>query len=141
MRILWPRSDDLGWIVTPDQAYSGVANALYHANVKYIIDSVVSALLDNPDRKMIYCEQGFFTRWWREQTAAKQQTVRALVASGRLQMINGGWAQHDEANPSYLEMLDNTAVGQRAIINMFGEAGLPNVTWQIGASGQPPAIV
>ena len=172
--------------MTPDQAYAGVANGLYMANVKYILDSIVVALLKNPDRKMIYNEQGFFTRWWREQTDGTKATVRSLVAEGRLQMINGGWAQHDEgsssdcsgglpqlvhstgtgdslcitngfsiffcistlvlsvfdlfvvvyhtANPNFLEMLDNTAVGQRAIVDMFNEAALPNVTWQIGAS-------
>ena len=29
--------------------------------------------------------------------------------------------------------LDNTAVGQRAILDNFGEAALPRTTWQIGA--------
>ena len=37
--------------------------------------------------------------------------------------------QHDEANPTFVDMLDNTAVGQRAIAGNFGVAALPTVTW------------
>ena len=46
---------------------------------------------------------------------------------------------HDEASPSFVDMLDNTAVGQRNIVNNFGVAALPNVTWQIDREAPPPA--
>ena len=35
---------------------------------------------------------------------------------------------HDEANPTFVDMLDNTHVGQRAIVDNFGVSALPNVT-------------
>jgi hypothetical protein len=38
---------------------------------------------------------------------------------------------HDEANPSYTDMLDNTALGHRFIRDTFGESALPTLTWQI----------
>ena len=38
---------------------------------------------------------------------------------------------HDEATPSYVDMIDNTAVGQRAILDNFGQSALPTLTWQI----------
>ena len=38
---------------------------------------------------------------------------------------------HDEANPTYTDMLDNTAVGHRFIRDTFGESALPTLTWQI----------
>ncbi len=39
---------------------------------------------------------------------------------------------HDEAAPTFVDMLDNTAVGQRAILDNFGASALPRTTWQIG---------
>ena len=42
---------------------------------------------------------------------------------------------HDEANPTFVDMLDNTATGQRAILNNFGASALPTVTWQIDPFG------
>jgi alpha-mannosidase len=38
---------------------------------------------------------------------------------------------HDEANPTYIDMIDNTALGHRLIMENFGVA--PKATWQIGA--------
>ena len=37
---------------------------------------------------------------------------------------------HDEAAPTYVDMLDNTAIGQRHIAENFGVAALPKITWR-----------
>lgn len=49
------------------------------ASVQYIIDSVIEALVDNPDRRYIYVEMAYFTRWWNEQTEEKRNVVKQLV--------------------------------------------------------------
>jgi hypothetical protein len=103
----------------PQQFY-GANNSIQHANVASIIGASINALLEDPDRKFIYVEQAFFTRWWSEQTPAKRAAVQGLVASGQLEFINGGWSMHDEACPSYIDMLDNTALGQRLVFDTFG---------------------
>lgn len=85
---------------------------------QFILDSVVPALVANPERSFIYVEQvrllgcalvcgsclgcimlaspapppqAFFQRWWSEQKPAMQATVKSLVASGQLEFVNGGW--------------------------------------------------
>jgi hypothetical protein len=52
----------------------------------------------NPARKFVYVEQAYFQRWWSEQTEAKKQDVRGLVANGQLEFINGGWVSRGERN-------------------------------------------
>lgn len=81
----------------------------------------------------IYVEQAFFQRWWSEQSPEKQGQVRGLVSTGQLEFINGGWSMHDEACPSFVDMLDNTHLGQRLIYNEFGV--VPKTTWQIDPFG------
>jgi hypothetical protein len=130
---LVPRSDDVGWLKTVDQYYYGSKNSIAHANVRAILDATIAALLDNPDRKFIEVEQAFFQRWWAVQTPDKQAQVQTLVAEGRLEFINGGWSMHDEACPTFVDMLDNTALGQRLIYNSF--AVVPKTTWQIDPFG------
>jgi hypothetical protein len=52
--------------VSPDfsaQYFYGSNSSIQHAAVQYILDSVLLALEANPDRKFIYVEQAFFTRW------------------------------------------------------------------------------
>ena len=125
--------DDVGWLKTVDQYYYGANNSIQHANVNSIISANVLSLLENPDRKFIYVEQAFFQRWWEEQTADKQADVRGLVARGQLEFINGGWSMHDEACPTFIDMVDNQHLGGRLIYDQFGVS--PKTTWQIDPFG------
>ena len=103
------------------------------AGVQYIIDTVVEQCQMNPDRKFTYVEQAFFHRWWTEQTASTKKAVRALVKSGQLQFINGGWSMHDEACTHYVSMIENTAFGHRFLKDEFDYK--PTVGWQIDPFG------
>ena len=125
--------DDVGWLKTVDQYFYGANNSIQHANVQSIIDASVNALLENPDRRFIYVEQAFFQRWWAVQKPSKQAAVVGLVNAGQLEFINGGWSMHDEACPSFIDMLDNTALGQRLIYETFKV--VPKTTWQIDPFG------
>lgn len=49
--------DDVGWLKTIDQYYVGSNNSIQGACVENVLDSLVTALLSNPDRKFIYVEQ------------------------------------------------------------------------------------
>lgn len=61
---------------------STVNNDVQDASVQYILDSVITSLLEDPTRRFIYVEMAFFSRWWKEQTSATQDTVRELVRQG-----------------------------------------------------------
>ena len=83
--------NDVGWLKTVDEYYYGgerrglycviinylsTANdSIQHAAVKYILDTVVDELGKNKDRKFIYVEIAFFTRWWNEQPDDIRQKV------------------------------------------------------------------
>ena len=116
-----------GWQITVDQ--------YFYRNVYYIIDTVVTRLQDDPNRRFIYVEVGFFARWWETQPKAKQAVVQELVARGQLEFINGGWCMHDEASPFYVEMVDQTTRGHQFLKEHFGDAAIPRATWQIDPFG------
>ncbi|CAI5488501.1 unnamed protein product, partial [Closterium sp. Naga37s-1] len=71
--------DDLGWLNTVEQYYITA--------VQFILETVVDQLEANPDRRFIQVEQGFFYRWWQQQSEGMRQRVRALVHSGQLEFI------------------------------------------------------
>jgi lysosomal alpha-mannosidase len=50
--------------------------------VQYILDSVIEALVENPDRRYIYVEIAYFWRWWNEQSEDIRNTVKQLVNDG-----------------------------------------------------------
>ncbi|MCO5552789.1 hypothetical protein L7F22_006306 [Adiantum nelumboides] len=125
--------DDVGWLKTVDQYFVGSNNSIQVAAVQYILDSVISALQADPNRKFIYVEQAFFQRWWRQQTSTIKKAVRKLVDGGQLEFINGGWCMHDEASTHYIDMIDQTTLGHRFIKEQFGK--VPRIGWQIDPFG------
>ncbi|CAF4626836.1 unnamed protein product, partial [Rotaria magnacalcarata] len=98
--------DDVGWLKTVDQYYYGARNDIQHAGVQYILDSVMMALDENPDRRFIYVEIGFFWRWWNQQADDMKAKVKQFVNDGRLEFISGGWCMNDEASTHYNSIID-----------------------------------
>ncbi|XVF16104.1 hypothetical protein REPUB_Repub10bG0002500 [Reevesia pubescens] len=125
--------DDVGWLKTVDQYYFGGNNSIRGACVQNVLDSVISALLDDKNRKFIYVETAFFKRWWRQQSNAKKIKVKELVNSGQLEFINGAMCMHDEATTHYIDMIDQTTLGHKYIKDEFGQ--IPRVGWQIDPFG------
>ncbi|KAJ9676509.1 hypothetical protein PVL29_021837 [Vitis rotundifolia] len=125
--------DDVGWLKTIDQYYVGSNNSIQGACVENVLDSLVPALLSNPDRKFIFVEQAFFQRWWRDQSEIIQGLVRKFISSGQLELINGGMCMHDEATSHYIDMIDQTTLGHRFIKNEFNLT--PRIGWQIDPFG------
>ncbi|KAL7604195.1 hypothetical protein Lser_V15G20819 [Lactuca serriola] len=125
--------DDVGWLKTVDQYYTGANNSIRGACVQNVLDSVISALLDDKNRKFIYVEMAFFQRWWNQQSELLKTKVKELVNTGQLEFINGGMCMHDEATPHYIDLIDQTTLGHMFIQQEFGQK--PRVGWQIDPFG------
>ncbi|KAI4339645.1 hypothetical protein MLD38_024562 [Melastoma candidum] len=125
--------DDVGWLKTVDQYYVGSNNSIQVACVANILDSLVPALLADKNRKFIYVEIAFFQRWWTEQSGTIKNTVKQFIRSGQLEFINGGMCMHDEAAVHYIDMIDQTTLGHRFIVEEFGVT--PRIGWQIDPFG------
>ncbi|CAF3956659.1 unnamed protein product [Rotaria magnacalcarata] len=110
-------------------------NDIQHACVQYILDSVIQALLKNPERRFIYVEMAFFWRWWNEQSDDVRETVKELVNDGRLEFISGGWCMNDEGITHYNSIIDQHSLGAEFLRDQFGECARPKIGWQIDPFG------
>lgn len=68
----------------------GLNNSVQHTGVRWILDTVVQGLWENPTRRFTYAEQGFFQRWWHQQNEPTRDRVRTLVKRGQLAFVGGG---------------------------------------------------
>eukprot|EP01112_Ceratiomyxa_fruticulosa_P004317 TRINITY_DN1480_c0_g1_i3.p1 TRINITY_DN1480_c0_g1~~TRINITY_DN1480_c0_g1_i3.p1 ORF type:complete len:1026 (+),score=222.23 TRINITY_DN1480_c0_g1_i3:180-3257(+) len=125
--------DDVGWLKTVDEYFLGANMSIQTAGVQYVLDEVITCLLENPDRKFIYVEIAFFMRWWREQTPELQETVKTLVANGQLEFINGGWCMNDEATTNYEAVINQMTIGHQFLFDNFGV--VPTIGWHIDPFG------
>jgi len=60
--------DDVGWLKTVDEYYSGSRKKDAQGNVHMILDNVMTELLNDPSKRFTYVETKFFSMWWEEQT-------------------------------------------------------------------------
>ncbi|XP_071440327.1 lysosomal alpha-mannosidase-like isoform X1 [Hetaerina americana] len=127
--------DDVGWLKTVDQYYFGSHTDTQNAGVQYILDSVIQALLHDPNKKFIYVETAFFWKWWMRQHDSVRHQVKILVNSGQLEFVGGGWSMNDEAVTNYMSTIDQMTWGFRKLNDTFGECGRPKVGWQIDPFG------
>lgn len=105
--------DDVGWLKTVDQYYYGTNTYHQKANVQNIIDSVIEALLSDPNKRFIYVESAYFFKWWSQQTEKLKSQVKQLVNEGRLEFIGGAWSMNDEATTHYHSTVDQFTWGLR----------------------------
>ena len=59
--------------------------------------------------------------------------MKALLQSGQLEFVTGGWDQHDEACPTYQDMLLNIHRGHQFLWEQFGYH--PRTAWAMETSG------
>lgn len=119
--------DDVGWLKTVDEYFDGSRKDIQWTNVEVELSTVISALLDNPERKFSEVEMKFFSMWWERQDDEMKYKVRELVKNGQLELINGGWSMHDEACPTYQDMIENMMFGHEFILREFGVK--PRIGW------------
>jgi lysosomal alpha-mannosidase len=68
-------------------------------------------MIAKPHTKFTYAEMKFFSMWYTRLSPALKSKVKSLIAEGRLELINGGWSENDEACPIYEDIIDNMMVG------------------------------
>lgn len=127
--------DDVGWLKTVDQYFYGVLKRYNPVGVQHILDSVVPELVMDENKRFIYVEMSFFSKWWAEQDDKSRSIVRRLVDEGRLEFINGGWCMNDEATVSHTSMIEQMTLGLKFLNETFGSCGRPKVGWQIDPFG------
>ncbi len=88
--------------------------------MQYIIDSVISELSLDPDKRFIQVETGFFWLWWNEQDEDTREVARQLVREGRLEIAGGGWSMADEASTHYSSFVDNIGLGLNTLKDALG---------------------
>jgi hypothetical protein len=59
--------------------------------------------------------------------------MTGLVKYGRFEFVNGGYVAHDEACPTYNDIIENMRVGHQWLQDTFGL--VPKIGWHVDAFG------
>lgn len=125
--------DDLGWLKTVDEYFYGTRKDIMIDDVKAILDTVLEALKQDSKRKFMQVETKFLAMWWEQLEEEQQEDYKKLVQNGQIELVSGGWSMHDEACPTFDDMIDNMEYGHRYLEKLFGKK--PRIGWQIDTFG------
>ena len=128
---------DMGWVKTIDEYYSGANKGEQVASVKLILDSVIDELSKDPTRKFTQATTGFLKTWWEAQNNNTKETVKKLVKNKQIEFVNGGWVDNDEGCPNFDDIINNMMIGHEFIKETFGVA--PRIAWNLDVFGHTDA--
>jgi hypothetical protein len=118
-----------------DAAYKKTVDEYYQTEVRHILDSVVDALEFDRNRRFVWSEVIFLTKWWQDRrtTSTQRQAFQRLLggdgndddgsSTRQLELVGGGWVMHDEAIVRYDSMIHQMTYGHGMLANLF-----PNIT-------------
>ena len=116
-----------------DTGYRKSFDDYYRSEVQYILDSMLVALEQRPDRRFVWEEVSYFSVWWAQASEAERELVRVLVQRGQLEFIGGGWVMHDEAATSVYATLNQMTLGLRFLNDTLNVR--PRHEWHIDPFG------
>lgn len=82
VHLLTHTHDDLGWLKSVDQYFSGTNETIARGSVWNILDTTVRELLKDPSKRFCYVEIKYFKMWWKYQTPEMKQSFKTLVQNG-----------------------------------------------------------
>jgi alpha-mannosidase len=112
-----PSRADVGWDESLDEYRLGTG-PIAGRNVTLIVEQVVTALAMDPRRTFQAVEMAFWLVIYEQFPPDLQALFVRAVQSKQLTFLNAGWSMHDEANPSYVDMLDNTHVSHSLVVGI-----------------------
>lgn len=98
-----------------------------------IYDSLPKTITKENKRTFVIDGIDFFMMWWDLQSDETKEKMRELIMNGRIEIVNGGWSEHDEGCAYYSDMISNMQYGQLMVLKEIGI--VPKVGWQIDVFG------
>ncbi|KAH9502481.1 Lysosomal alpha-mannosidase, partial [Bulinus truncatus] len=124
---------DVGWTHTVDEFYTGAAVAT--SCVQCILQLTIRELAKNPDRRYIFIEMKYFSRYWNEINETERNFIRQLIRERRLELVGGGWVMSDAGVTMYNDIIDQHTLGFDFITDTFGPCAQPRAAWHVDLFG------
>jgi hypothetical protein len=103
--------DDLGWII-PERDYSNLI-------VSRVIRTSADFIINNPGSKFSMCNIGFLKHWIDQDAINNTALFKKAVDTGRMEILNGGYAVHDNAAVYFDDIISTYEYGREFVYQHF----------------------
>ncbi|KAK7002970.1 lysosomal alpha-mannosidase [Biomphalaria glabrata] len=124
---------DVGWTHTVDEFYTGAAVGT--SCTKCILELTIKELAKNPERRYIFIEMKYFSRFWQEIDEKDKDLIRKLIKERRLELVGGGWVMSDAGVTMYNDIIDQHTLGFDFIADTLGTCAQARTAWHVDLFG------
>ena len=117
--------DDIGWIVS-GQDYANLA-------VSQIVRTSAKYVASHGGAKFSFCNIGFLKLWIDQDAINNTKIFKQAVDTGRMEILNGGYAVHDNAGVYFDDIVSTYEYGREFVWQKFGY--VPRTGWLIDPFG------
>eukprot|EP00347_Sterkiella_histriomuscorum_P022331 403330858 len=119
---------DPGWLETMEQ--------YYNTQVRDILYNVLVELKSDPKKKFTWAEVCYLKMFYDEIKPIDRENLKILIENGQLEIVGGGWVQHDETLTTYQQQIAQMDAGIDWLRNTFpGIESRLKTLWQIDPFG------
>ncbi|KAG8598208.1 hypothetical protein GDO81_002527 [Engystomops pustulosus] len=122
--------NDPGWLKTFDD--------YFRDQTQHILNNMVVKLQEDKQRKFIWSEISYFSKWWDGIDSQKRDAVKKLIDQQQLEIVTGGWVMADEASPHYFSLIDQLIEGHQWLEKNLGVK--PKAGWAVDPFGHSPTM-
>ncbi|OXB55161.1 hypothetical protein ASZ78_003557 [Callipepla squamata] len=97
--------NDPGWLKTFDD--------YFRDQTQHILNNMVIKLQEDNQRKFIWSEISYFSKWWDGIDSQRRDAVKRLIEDGQFEIVTGGWVMPDEASSHYFALIDQMIEGHQ----------------------------
>jgi hypothetical protein len=125
-----------------DVGYKKTFEGYFLTEVRPILLSMTAALKADASRRFIWSEVAYLQRWYEgpttEQDLTAQVLFKSLVLTGQIELIDGGFTQHDDAMTTLAQQLQNMRTGHLWLRKHFNAT--PRVGWHPDSFGSTSLV-
>ena len=125
-----------------DVGYKKTFEGYFLTEVRSILLSVTAAMQADTSRRFVWSEVAYLKRWYEGPTTAQdlaaQRAFKSLVRNGQIELIDGGFTQHDDAITTLAQQLQNMRTGHLWLRRHFNAT--PRVGWHPDSFGSTSLV-
>ncbi|XP_075692867.1 alpha-mannosidase 2 [Rhinoderma darwinii] len=122
--------NDPGWLKTFDD--------YFRDQTQHILNNMVVKLQEGKERKFMWSEISYFSKWWDGIDNQKRDAVKKLIEEKQFEIVTGGWVMADEASPHYFSLIDQLIEGHQWLEKNLGVK--PKSGWAVDPFGHSPTM-
>uniref|UniRef100_A0A8C0GMU7 Alpha-mannosidase n=1 Tax=Chelonoidis abingdonii TaxID=106734 RepID=A0A8C0GMU7_CHEAB len=122
--------NDPGWLKTFDD--------YFRDQTQHILNNMVVKLQEDNNRKFMWSEISYFSKWWDGIDSQKKDAVKRLIEDGQFEIVTGGWVMPDEASAHYFALIDQLIEGHQWLEKTLGVK--PKSGWAVDPFGHSPTM-